>query len=90
MGDSQVGIALIYPRLLGTYGDGGNARRTGSAVTQSSQTASSSAVPATVTVIGGDGRPELTPKVGEGAARSYLHQRCPLGDRGARLNVGWP
>ena len=45
MGDSQVGIALIYPILLGTYGDGGNARRTGSAVTQSSQTASSSAVP---------------------------------------------
>ena len=25
MGDSQLGIALIYPTLLGTYGDGGNA-----------------------------------------------------------------
>ena len=76
MGDPQVGIALIYPTLLGTYGDGGNARR--------------ALFPATATVTGGDGRPELTPKVGEGAARSYLHQRCPLGDRGARLNVGWP
>ena len=38
--------SAIFPRLLGTYGDGGNARRTGSAGTQSSQTASSSAVPA--------------------------------------------